>query len=112
MSQDKDNGDTSPEAKYELRTLEQTREQIDEVKEIMVNNIDKVLERGDRIELLVTQTGHLQTASQRFQKQSTRLRRAMQCRRIRCYILTAMGVGVGIYFFAWSVCGNPRLRDC
>lgn len=33
--------------------------QVDEVKNIMVNNIEKVLERGEKIELLVDKTDNL-----------------------------------------------------
>ena len=35
--------------------------QVDEVKNIMVDNIEKVLERGEKIELLVDKTDNLRT---------------------------------------------------
>lgn len=35
--------------------------QVDEVKTIMVDNIEKVLERGERLELLVDKTDNLRT---------------------------------------------------
>jgi len=48
-----------------------------QVRAVMVENIDKVLERGDRIELLVDKTSTIQDNSFRFKKQSRRLRQAM-----------------------------------
>lgn len=43
----------------------------------MVDNIDKILERGDKIELLVDKTATMQDSAFHFRKQSKRLRRAL-----------------------------------
>lgn len=43
----------------------------------MVDNIEKILERGDKIELLVDKTATMQDSSFHFRKQSKRLRRAL-----------------------------------
>jgi len=43
----------------------------------MVDNIEKILERGDRIELLVDKTATMQDSAFHFRKQSKRLRRAL-----------------------------------
>jgi hypothetical protein len=48
-----------------------------QIRTIMVDNIEKVLERGDRIELLVDKTATMQDSSFHFRKQSKRLRRAL-----------------------------------
>lgn len=48
-----------------------------QVRAVMVENIDKVLDRGDRIELLVDKTTTIQDNSFRFKKQSRRLRQSM-----------------------------------
>lgn len=53
------------------------RGEIDEVKEVMVANIERVLERGEKIELLVDKTDNLNQQAFRFKKQSTYLRRAL-----------------------------------
>lgn len=50
---------------------------LEQVRAVMVENIDKVLERGDRIELLVDKTSTIQDNTFRFKKQSRRLRQAM-----------------------------------
>jgi vesicle-associated membrane protein 7 len=43
----------------------------------MVENIDKILDRGDRIALLVDRTATMQDNAFHFRKQSKRLRRAL-----------------------------------
>ncbi|KAJ8568492.1 hypothetical protein K7X08_028025 [Anisodus acutangulus] len=48
-----------------------------ELRTIMVDNIEKILERGDRIELLVDKTATMQDSVFHFRKQSKRLRRAL-----------------------------------
>ncbi|KAL2239309.1 UNVERIFIED_CONTAM: Vesicle-associated membrane protein [Sesamum indicum] len=58
-------------------TLNRVRGEVSEVRTIMVDNIDKILERGDRIELLVDKTATMQDSAFHFRKQSKRLRRAL-----------------------------------
>ncbi len=42
--------------------------QIDSVKDVMIENIDRVLERGERIELLVDKTDRLNQQAFKFEK--------------------------------------------
>jgi hypothetical protein len=42
--------------------------QIDEVKDVMLENIDRVLERGEKIELLVDKTARLNEHAVKFEK--------------------------------------------
>ncbi len=52
--------------------LSRAKGEISEVKSVMVENIDKVLDRGEKIELLVDKTEGLAGDAFRFKKQSTR----------------------------------------
>jgi len=51
--------------------------QIENVKTQMIENIDKVLDRGDKIEVLVDKTDHLQTQSNTFKAVSKSVKRKM-----------------------------------
>jgi len=51
--------------------------EIDEAKQVMVKNIDKVLERGEKIEVLVDKTEELHSQSISFKSKSTKLKRKM-----------------------------------
>jgi hypothetical protein len=55
----------------------QVMEKCVQIRTIMVENIEKILERGDRIELLVDKTATMQDGAFHFKKQSKRLRRAL-----------------------------------
>ncbi|KAI7901051.1 synaptobrevin-domain-containing protein [Cokeromyces recurvatus] len=57
--------------------LKQVHGEIEQVKDVMVHNIERVLERGERIELLVDKTDNLNQQAFAFKKRSTHLKRAM-----------------------------------
>ena len=59
------------------RAVLQVRGQLNEVKDIMVENIEKVLQRGEKIELLVDKTEALSQSAKRFQTQSKSLKNVM-----------------------------------
>ena len=56
-------------------SINRVKEEINQVKSVMVQNIDKVLDRGERIELLVDKTDHLQNDAFRFRKAGRALKR-------------------------------------
>eukprot|EP00013_Stygamoeba_regulata_P026258 CAMPEP_0177658608 /NCGR_PEP_ID=MMETSP0447-20121125/16917_1 /TAXON_ID=0 /ORGANISM="Stygamoeba regulata, Strain BSH-02190019" /LENGTH=185 /DNA_ID=CAMNT_0019163257 /DNA_START=50 /DNA_END=604 /DNA_ORIENTATION=+ len=57
--------------------FKKVKSDIDEVKESMLTNIDKVLERGDRIENLMDKADLLENQSTSFKKVATALKRSM-----------------------------------
>jgi len=73
---------TDPSAdKYKLIQTE-----INSVKKVMVENIDKVLERGDKIEVLVTQTAEMENQAFAFKKSSVELQRALWFKNVKLWI--------------------------
>ena len=48
--------------------------QIDEVKGVMINNVEKVLERGEQIETLVEKTEEMESRSYQFRSGSKTLK--------------------------------------
>ncbi|CAA6667591.1 unnamed protein product [Spirodela intermedia] len=71
---------THPE---EMSKLSKLKAQITEVKGIMMDNIEKVLDRGEKIELLVDKTESLQFQADSFQRQGRQLRRKMWLQNLR-----------------------------
>ena len=57
--------------------VRQAQEEIAGVKAIMVQNVEQILSRGERIELLVDKTDHMSTQAKAFRKRSQALRRKM-----------------------------------
>lgn len=54
--------------------LKQAKDDIGQVKDIMVKNVEQVLSRGERIDLLVDRTNDMSSQAFAFRKRSTVLR--------------------------------------
>ncbi|KAI9264388.1 synaptobrevin-domain-containing protein [Phascolomyces articulosus] len=67
--------------------LKQVHGEIEQVKDVMVHNIERVLERGERIELLVDKTDNLNQQAFAFKKRSTQLKRAMWWKNTKLMIM-------------------------
>uniref|UniRef100_A0A7N0V851 Uncharacterized protein n=1 Tax=Kalanchoe fedtschenkoi TaxID=63787 RepID=A0A7N0V851_KALFE len=61
----------------EISKLAKVKAQVSEVKGVMMENIEKVLERGEKIEVLVDKTDNLRSQAQDFRQQGTKMRRKM-----------------------------------
>jgi vesicle-associated membrane protein 7 len=86
--------------------------QLDDVKSAMVENIGKVLERGEQLEGLVDKTDRLQQQAFRFERTSKGLRRALYWRKIKTYLLIcAVGV-VALFVISLAVCGGFTYGKC
>lgn len=79
--------DTSKKThQYQLQT---TQKQVDDVVVIMKDNINKVLERDQKLGDLESNTEELQVGSQRFQRISTRLKRKMFWKNMKFMLILA-----------------------
>ncbi|KAL0928859.1 hypothetical protein M5K25_000786 [Dendrobium thyrsiflorum] len=76
----------------EMSRLSKLKAQITEVKGIMMDNIEKVLDRGEKIELLVDKTESLQFQADSFQRQGRQLRRKMWLQNLRFKLMVAGGL--------------------
>ncbi|KAM7368646.1 hypothetical protein PAMP_012962 [Pampus punctatissimus] len=67
--------------------LDQVQGQVNEVKVILKDNINKVLERGDRLDDLIGKTDDLQASADSFQRTSTRVARKYWWQNIKMMII-------------------------
>ncbi|KAG7337279.1 synaptobrevin [Nitzschia inconspicua] len=95
----------SDQADKGLDNIGAVKSQIDEVKDVMVQNIERVLERGEKIELLVDKTDRLNQQAFRFESSSRSLRRAMWWKKMRCYAIIGVVSLLVIYAASVSLCG-------
>lgn len=72
--------------------LDQVQGQVNEVKVILKDNINKVLERGDRLDDLIGKTDDLQASADSFQRTSTRVARKYWWKNIKMMILIGVVV--------------------
>ena len=81
--------------------------EIEDVRGIMSENIERVLERGERIDLLVDKTDRLGGSARDFRVRSRGLRRKMWWKNIRLMVLLVVVVIFLIYLFVGFGCGLP-----
>ncbi|KAK9839271.1 hypothetical protein WJX81_005050 [Elliptochloris bilobata] len=81
----------------ELSKVASVQRKVDEVKTIMVDNIEKVLERGERLELLVDKTDNLRTQADRFHQTGRQLRSKMWWQNMKLKV-AAVGIFVALLF--------------
>ncbi|EPS70554.1 hypothetical protein M569_04207 [Genlisea aurea] len=86
--------------------------EMSQVRNVMIENIDKVLERGDRLELLVDKTTTLQGNTLRFRKQTRRFRNAVWWRNVKLIILLIFLLLVIAYVITAFACHGPTLPSC
>lgn len=91
--------------------LGKVEDQINEVKGVMIQNIDKVLQRGEKIELLVDKTEQLNEHAVVFHKGSRDLRRQLMWKNIKLTLLILLIIFAVCYVISALACG-AALDNC
>jgi vesicle-associated membrane protein 7 len=89
--------------------LGRVRGEVEGLREVMVDSIERVLERGERLELLVQKTEGLSEESVLFKRGAQRLRAQAWWRNARMRALMAVMCVLGVYLLAAFVC-SPTLQ--
>ncbi|KAJ6882749.1 hypothetical protein NC651_029128 [Populus alba x Populus x berolinensis] len=88
----------------EISKLAKVKAQVSEVKGVMMENIEKVLDRGEKIELLVDKTENLHSQAQDFRSQGTQIRRKMWLQNMKVKLIV-LGILIAlILIIVLSVC--------
>ncbi|KAK2786390.1 hypothetical protein FQN52_007847 [Onygenales sp. PD_12] len=93
-------------------SLASARKEIDSVRDIMTENIERVLERGERIDLLVDKTDRLGSSARDFRVRSRGLRRQMWWKNVKVMVLLVVVVVFLVYLFVGMGCGLPAWGKC
>ncbi|KAG7024451.1 Vesicle-associated membrane protein [Cucurbita argyrosperma subsp. argyrosperma] len=86
--------------------------EMSQVRNVMIENIDKVLERGDRLELLVDKTTNMQGNTMRFRKQSRRFRNTVWWKNVKLMLMLIVLLLVIAYLVLAYVCHGVTLPKC
>lgn len=78
----------------------------------MMENIERVLERGERIELLVDRTQNMNETAFTFSKRSTYLRRRILWESIKTTVILSLVVLFLLYLLIGFGCGFPVWQNC
>ncbi|CAL5211037.1 unnamed protein product [Lathyrus oleraceus] len=88
----------------EVSKLAKVKAQVSEVKGVMMENIDKVIDRGEKIEVLVDKTENLRFQAQDFRQQGTQLRRKMWYQNMKIKLIVLAIIIALILIIVLSVC--------
>jgi len=88
------------------------REEVDQVKDIMVANIDSIVERGEKLDLLVDKSDALSNNAVSFKTTSRNLQRAMWWKNIKMSVGVAVAIIVIVYFIVSMSCGGLDWKNC
>ncbi|CAH9086279.1 unnamed protein product [Cuscuta epithymum] len=88
----------------EMDKIAKVKAQVNEVKGVMMGNIEKVLDRGEKIELLVDKTDNLRSQAQDFRKQGTKMKRKMWFENMKIKLVVAGILALLILMIVLSVC--------
>lgn len=86
-------------------SMNRVKGEIDEVKGIMTRNIEGLLERGEKIDLLVDKTDNLSHHAFKFQKKATKVKNKMWWQNMKMRIVLCIVFLVLILFIVFAACG-------
>ncbi|XP_044958986.1 vesicle-associated membrane protein 711-like [Hordeum vulgare subsp. vulgare] len=92
--------------------INRMRGEISQVRSVMIDNIDKVLERGDRLDLLVDKTTTMQGNTVRFKRQARRYRSTTWWRNVKLTAALILLLLIVVYIALFFVCHGFTLPTC
>ncbi|KAM7262473.1 hypothetical protein ACFE04_000156 [Oxalis oulophora] len=90
----------------EVNKLAKVKAQVSEVKGVMMENIDKVLDRGEKIEILVDKTENLHSQAQDFRDGGNMIRRKMWMQNMKLKLVVLAIIVAIIFIIILSICGG------
>ena len=89
-----------------LDKLSRLQNQVEDVKGVMQNNISKVLERGENLEVLVDRTQVLAQSAEQFHKRAKKVKWNMWCQNMKMWFLLFLVVGIIIGAIVLYMCSG------
>lgn len=94
------------------KKISDAKKNIQDIKEVVIDNIDQVLSRGENIENLINDTEMLDQSSWKFNKSSQKLKYLFFLKKNRCYIFFFFAICLVIFFIVLFSCGGLNLNKC
>ncbi|CAH8361520.1 unnamed protein product [Eruca vesicaria subsp. sativa] len=90
----------------EISKLAKVKAQVSEVKGVLIENIDKVIERGGDIEILVEKTNYLSSEAERYRTQGDQIKRKFWFQNMKIKLIVLAIIISLILIIIVSVCGG------
>ncbi|XP_020096390.1 vesicle-associated membrane protein 721-like [Ananas comosus] len=94
----------------EISKLAKVKAQVSEVKGVMMENIEKVIERGENVDRLVDKTENLRFQANDFRQQGTRVRRKMWLQNMKIKLIVLGIIIALILIIILSVCHGFKCK--
>lgn len=88
----------------EIKKITRIKSQVAEVKGIMMENIEKVLDRNEKIDLLVDKSSGLQSDAHAFHQRGQKIRRSIWCQHFRLKLFVLLLIVVLTFIIYLSIC--------
>ncbi|CAG9791864.1 unnamed protein product [Diatraea saccharalis] len=96
----------------DLDTISRVHGELDELKNIMIKNVDSISARGEKLELIMNKAENLATTSVTFRSTSRTLQRSLFWKNIKMYVILAVAAGVAVYLIGAMACGGLAWKSC
>uniref|UniRef100_A0A7S2SPH5 V-SNARE coiled-coil homology domain-containing protein n=1 Tax=Rhizochromulina marina TaxID=1034831 RepID=A0A7S2SPH5_9STRA len=103
---------TDKSAEQSMDKLGITQQKINATIDQMQTNIESVLERGEKLDLLVEKTEQLDQAAFKFERSAKELKQAIYCKRIKTMACVSCVLLVVLFFIAVLACGGLSFKEC
>ncbi|CBZ53308.1 hypothetical protein NCLIV_030950 [Neospora caninum Liverpool] len=97
---------------HQAEAMGRLRMQIDGIHNVLIDNIDKILQRGERIDILVDQSERLNQESMQFRRQARRLKNALWWRSVRVGLMFLLLVALLATIIGMISCGGVTFPSC
>ncbi|EPR64155.1 vesicle-associated membrane protein, putative [Toxoplasma gondii ME49] len=97
---------------HQAEAMGRLRMQIDGIHNVLIDNIDKILQRGERIDILVDQSERLNQESVQFRRQARRLKNAVWWRSVRVGLMFLLLVATLGTIIGMISCGGVTFPSC
>lgn len=85
------------DAASNVDSLRAAQSEVNQVKQIMVENVDRLLERGERVNLLVDRTAETRNSADLFNRQATHLQRKLWFQNVKVVLIGAVLLVGGVF---------------
>lgn len=92
--------------------LDRVKGHVQDVKDIVVENIEKILQRGEKIELLVDKTDRMQQTAFKFESSARHLKNAIWWKSVQKYVMLSAIFLLVVFFISSTACGGLNFKDC
>ncbi|KAF9408779.1 hypothetical protein HW555_011654 [Spodoptera exigua] len=96
----------------DLDTISRVHGELDELKNIMVKNIDTMAMRGEKLELLVNKADNLATGSVSYRNTSRTLQRSLFWKNVKMYVIMGGVAALAVYLVGAMACGGLKWGNC